>query len=104
MTHHSCFFGYMTGQLRPVPRPPEHTKTPRKAGQEARLPIAWQLPSKERGFRRDQLMQILYFILLLSLITLCPEPVSSDAYVITDPTPIVQIENNMIYILNSKEF
>lgn len=49
-------------------------------------------------------MQILYFILLLSLITLCPEPVSSDAYVITDPTPIVQIENNMIYILNSKEF
>lgn len=49
-------------------------------------------------------MQILYFILLLSFITLCPAHVSSDAYVITDPIPIVQIENNMIYILNSKEF
>lgn len=49
-------------------------------------------------------MQILYLVLLLSYTTFCPAPISSDAYVITDPTPIVQIENNMIYILNSKEF
>jgi len=52
----------------------------------------------------SNLMQILYFILLFSYLTLYPAHVSSDAYVISDPTPIIQIENNMIYILDNKEF
>jgi hypothetical protein len=45
-----------------------------------------------------------WFLLWVVIVSvMSPEAISTDAYVITDPMPIVQVEASMIYILHDKE-